>query len=149
MKALPALRPIRLGLPQGAAVFLGISLMVGVSYFVVRRIERQNPRRDSLKQLWASVVVGAHLTAVIETLGVADDQRQVHDMIAACPEVSEPCTPGEPSPPPCKEFHTCVREYSWYVVPSERSGEVYTACVDSSGIVRRTSHGMAFNLRSW
>jgi len=49
LKAGPPAQPILLGLPQGLAVFLTLSLSVGASCLFVRGVENGNPRRDYLE----------------------------------------------------------------------------------------------------
>ena len=137
--------PLVLGGRQGLVLGLTLLWIAGAGYSLLLAIEDANPRRASLKRHWGSIAEGTHEKSITETIGPPDDERAVHEFIPAC---TSTCNAIANAPPqaPCLEFQTCVRELTWYVTPSERSGDVYVVCLDADGIARNVSHGMSFNI---
>jgi hypothetical protein len=136
-------------LTHGAAVFLVLALLAATGYVFVRAIEVMNPKRLHLEQLGGYVRVGRPLGSALQMLGPPDEERETRELIEACPEVPGTCGVEGPSPPPCTEFHTCVREYAWFENPSERAGLMLAICTDKDGVVRSARSSLAFDLRSW
>jgi hypothetical protein len=131
---------------RAAILALTLALLAVVSYVLIRRIEADNPRRSYLERQWASVAEGVPGSAVVALLGPPDEERDVRDFV---PAEDAPTGAAADSPSAPQSFYTCVHERVWYAAPAERAGDVYLICEDPQGIVRRKSHGRAFNLRSY
>lgn len=111
-------------------------------------------RRSSFADLWPDVAPGQTLSAVIDRLGPPDETEPTFDRIPACPDACPspcpgPCTPSGtvPQTPACRDFHTCVQSHSWLSSPAAETSDLYVACTDAQGIVRRVERGSAFRLR--
>lgn len=111
-------------------------------------------RRSSFADLWPDVAPGQPLSAVMDRLGPPDETEPTFDRIPACPDPCPspcpgPCAPSIPTPPtpPCRDFHTCLQSHSWLSSPTAQTSDLYVACTDEQGIVRRVARGSAFRLR--
>ncbi len=114
-------------------------LAAGLVYFALGGFETPSPRLDLLRRSWGTIAVGTPESTLVGLLGKPDADHAVFEQIPAC---IVPCPKdGEPPPPPCREFHTCVRSVSWYSHPEGTQGASYSACLDGQGVVRRLSEG--------
>ncbi len=98
-----------------------------------------NPRRARFSGLWATASQEHAIARLVEAMGPPDEKRQVAERIPDC---------GETCGVPCERYVTCVVEYEWSSAPPPEGADIFSACADVDGIVRRTSQGMRFNINS-
>ena len=103
-----------------------------------------NPKRRVLSEAWSLVPEGVSVLTATRLLGPADE---IEDRIERVPSCEEPA----PDCQPCATFHTCVREYTWYVREYslyesivEQESRAYIICIDKKGIIRSKREAMEF-----
>ena len=129
------------------ATFVGVLIVLfgTMSWLLINVSEGEratvNSRRTSwqMDATWRFVAEGQNVADVIARMGPPDGEEEELKQIPNC---SAPCDT------PCESFHTCVRRYEWASAPEPESASIYSVCADAGGVVRSTSTGMRFNLRS-
>jgi len=129
------------------ATFVGVLLMLfgTTSWLLVNAREGERATVKSsrtsweMDATWLLVAEGQNVVDVIARMGPPDREEEELKRIPNCPG---PCDT------PCESFHTCVRRYEWASAPEPESASIYSVCADAAGVIRSTSTGMRFNLRS-